>query len=45
VTGLSRPNGGVICEYEYSLDLPQGETTIEIVVPEMEFRKGPGREL
>jgi len=45
VTGLSRPDGGVICEYEYSVDLPRGETTLDIVVPEKEIKKGPSKEI
>jgi hypothetical protein len=45
VTGLSRPDGGVICEYEYSVDLPRGETKHDIVVPEKEIRKGPSKEI
>ncbi len=45
VTGLSRPDGGVICEYEYSVELPKGDSTLDIVVPENEIRKGPGKEI
>jgi hypothetical protein len=33
VTGLDKPGGKVLCEYEYKVDLPKQDSTLDINVP------------
>jgi hypothetical protein len=40
VTGLSGPNGKLICEYEYPADLPTSDGSFNIEVPKAGAAKG-----
>jgi len=42
VTGLSGPGGKLLCEYEYTADLPTGESTLKIEVPASAAPKNAG---
>ena len=35
VTGLDKPGGTVLCEFEYKVDLPKGDSTLPIDVPSL----------
>jgi hypothetical protein len=37
--------GKFICEYEYTVDLPRGDTTHNIEVPASAAKKGPGSDI
>jgi hypothetical protein len=37
--------GKFICEYEYTVDLPRGDTTLNIEVPASAAKKGPGSDI
>jgi hypothetical protein len=42
VTGLSGPGGKLLCEYEYTVDLPRGNTTHAVEVPKTAAAKKAG---
>jgi hypothetical protein len=39
VTALADPSGKLICEYQFSIDLPKGDTTHNIDIPESATKK------
>lgn len=46
VTALSDPSGKLICEYEFSIDLPKADSTQNIEIPASAAKKkGPGADI